>query len=205
LLYELLTGKTPFDATELMAQGIDAMRKTIREKEPVRPSTRLTQELVAASRQSAADSGKDKGGALPSRRYGKIEELIRLLRGDLDWTVMKCLEKDRSRRYETANGLAADIKRHLSNEAVVARPPSAAYKFEKAWCRNKVLYTSGLAVGVALLTGAAISTWQAGVARRAQRAAETAARSAEQQPVLAQHERVQTSNSTFPANQRTKP
>ena len=120
LLYELLTGKTPFDAKELLAAGLDQMRRIIREKEPVRPSTRLTQELVAASRQSAADSGEEDGGALPSRHYGQVEELIRLLRGDLDWIVMKCLEKDRTRRYETTNGLARDIERHLNNEPVIA-------------------------------------------------------------------------------------
>src|SRR5438876_10687080 len=74
LLYELLTGKTPFDGKELLASGLDAMRQTIREKEPPRPSTRLTQALVAASRQSAADSDKDKCGALPKRRYGQMEE-----------------------------------------------------------------------------------------------------------------------------------
>src|SRR6266699_1314568 len=104
LLYELLTGKTPFDANELLKVGLDEMRRTIREKEPVKPSTRLTQELarVAASRKSAADSGENDGGALPRRRYAQMEELIRVLRGDLDWIVMKCLEKDRARRYETA-------------------------------------------------------------------------------------------------------
>src|ERR1043166_71213 len=168
LLYELLVGKTPFDAQELMSQGIDAMRKTIREQEPVRPSTKLTQELVTASRQSAADSGKDKGGALPSRRYGKIEELIRILRGDLDWIVMKCLEKDRTRRYETANGVEADIQRHLVNEPVVARPPSTPYKIQKAWQRNKVAFTAGAAVALALVVGTSVSLWQALRATRAE-------------------------------------
>src|SRR5207237_731674 len=131
LLYELLVGKTPFDAQELMASGIEAMRRTIREKEPARPSTRLTKELVAASRQSAADSEDDESGALTRRGYNRTRELIDVLRGDLDWIVMKCLEKDRTRRYETANGLAADIKHFLSNEPVIARPPSAAYRVQK--------------------------------------------------------------------------
>src|SRR6185436_5999178 len=115
LLYELLTGKTPFDAKELMASGIDAMRKTIREKEPARPSTRLAtlhgEELTTAAKRRSTDTSK----------------LFHQLQGDLDWIVMKCLEKDRSRRYQTANGLAVDLKRHLNNEAVVARPPSSAY------------------------------------------------------------------------------
>ena len=171
LLYELLTGKTPFDPKELMASGIDAMRKTIREKEPVRPSTRVTQELsaVAASRQSAADSPGQHGGALPRRRYEQLQALVRLLRGDLDWIVMKALEKDRTRRYETANGLMVDIQRHLKNEPVMARPPSNLYRFRKMVRRNKLAYAAGLALTAALLIGTAVSTWQARVAIRAQR------------------------------------
>src|SRR5262249_16583387 len=107
LLYELLAGTTPFDAKELMSQGIDAMRKTIREREPVRPSTRFAtlegEDLTTTAKRRSADKYK----------------LIHQLKGDLDWIVMKCLEKDRTRRYETANGLAMDLKRHLNNETVV--------------------------------------------------------------------------------------
>src|SRR5438094_10019986 len=140
------------------------MRRTIREKEPEWPSTRLTQELarrrVAASRQSAADSGEHDGGALPRRRYGQIQELIRLLRGDLDWIVMKCLEKDRARRYETANGLASDIQRHLNNEPVVACPPSNLYKFQKFVRRNKLPFAAGVGIAAALMIGLAIALWQ---------------------------------------------
>src|SRR5207249_1394640 len=83
------------------------------------------------------------------------------LEGDLDWIVMKCLEKDRTRRYDTANGLATDIQRHLANEPVVARPPSAAYRFQKAWQRNKLVFTAGAIVAVALVVGSGVSTWQA--------------------------------------------
>src|SRR5262249_9940377 len=82
-----------------------------------------------------------------------------LVRGDLDWIVMKCLEKDRARRYDTANGLAADIKRHLGNEPVVARPPSAAYKFQKSWRRNKLTYAAVGAIVMALVIGLGLSTW----------------------------------------------
>src|SRR5262245_399801 len=139
LLYELLTGRTPFDPKELMSQGIDAMRKTIREKEPLRPSTKVAslqaEELTTTAARHAIEAPK----------------LISLLRGDLDWIVMKCLEKDRTRRYETANGLAADLKRHLNTEVVSARPPSAAYRFQKAFRRNKVVFSAGLAVVVALV------------------------------------------------------
>ncbi len=105
LLYELLTGKTPFDAKELVQSGLDAMRKTIREKEPERPSTKLTQALVAAE-VTRRTAGNNEPSASSRRR---LQELVNLIRGDLDWIVMKCLEKDRTRRYDTANGLAADL------------------------------------------------------------------------------------------------
>jgi tRNA A-37 threonylcarbamoyl transferase component Bud32/cell division protein FtsL len=149
LLYELLTGKTPFDAQELMSQGIDAMRKTIREKEPARPSTRL------------GTLQRDELTTTAKRRSVEGSTLTKLVRGDLDWIVMKCLEKDRTRRYETANGLAVDIKRHLNNETVVARPPSSAYRFQKLVRRNKLVFAAMGAVAGALLLGIVISAWQA--------------------------------------------
>ena len=159
LLYELLAGSTPFDAKELMSLGIDAMRKTIREKEPVRPSTRFAtlqgEELTTTAR----------------RRSTETSKLVHQLRGELDWIVMKCLEKDRTRRYEPANGLAADLKRHLNNETVVARPPSSAYRFQKLVRRNKVAFAAGVAIAVALLLGTIVSTWQAIRATRAKREA----------------------------------
>ncbi len=164
LLYELLTGKTPFDAKELMALGIDAMRKTIREKEPVRPSTQLTQVLVAAdvrrlSSKSEIRNPKSEIDGASSRRLLQIKELILRLKGDLDWIVMKCLEKDRSRRYDTANGLAADLKRHLNNEPVIARPPSTAYRFQKLVRRNKLAFAAATAVTLTLIAGLSFSTW----------------------------------------------
>jgi WD40 repeat protein/serine/threonine protein kinase len=163
LLYELLTGKTPFDPEELMAIGIEEMRRTIRETEPLRPSTRLGklsgEELSTAAQLRSLEGPK----------------LVSSLRGDLDWIVMKALEKDRARRYETANGLAADLKRHLNNEPVVARPPTTAYRFQKALQRNKLAFTAATAVAVALMTGIAFSTWQAARAERA-RAGEAAQR-----------------------------
>jgi hypothetical protein len=141
LLYELLAGSTPFDAKELVESGIDAMRKTIREKEPPRPSTRL------------ATLGADELTTTARRRSADTSKLLHQLKGDLDWIVMKCLEKDRQRRYDTANGLAADLKRHLNNEPVVARPPTAAYKFQKAFRRNKLVFSAAAAVAVALILG----------------------------------------------------
>jgi WD40 repeat protein/serine/threonine protein kinase len=165
LLYELLVGKTPFDAQELMASGLDEMRRTIREKEPVRPSTQLTRQLVGddvrRSLKSPAAGRSEEEIRASSRRLLQIKETIPLLKGDLDWVVMKCLEKDRCRRYGTANDLAADLKRHLANEPVVARPPSTAYKLQKTWRRNKLALTATAAVTVALLAGIVLSTWQA--------------------------------------------
>jgi WD40 repeat protein/serine/threonine protein kinase len=159
LLYELLTGSTPFSAEELAASGLDAMRKTIREKDPVRPSTRLgtlsDEELTTTAKRRSADTAK----------------LLHQLKGDLDWIVMKCLEKDRTRRYETANGVAFDLKRHLNNDPVLARPPSAAYKFQKAFRRNKLVFSAGLAIAAALLLGIIVSTWQAVRATRAKQEA----------------------------------
>src|SRR2546423_8526297 len=124
LLYELLTGKTPFDAKELLAVGLEAMRRTICEKEPPTPSTRLKQDLAA--------------GQLETSRQSKIQAPKSQIDKDLDWIVMKCLEKDRARRYETANGLARDIERHLGNEPVVASPPGRLYRLQKLVARNRL-------------------------------------------------------------------
>ncbi|HWY74340.1 MAG TPA: serine/threonine protein kinase, partial [Verrucomicrobiae bacterium] len=144
-LYELLTGKTPFDSKELIASGLDAMRHTIREREPERPSTRLST-MLNADLSTTAD-----------HRRTDAPKLIHLLRGDLDWIVMKALEKDRTRRFETANGLAVDVQRHLNDEPVVARPPSTVYRFQKLVRRNKTVFAA-LGTGVAaLIVGLALS------------------------------------------------
>ena len=138
LLYELLTGQTPFDPKELVKSGLDEMRRTIREQEPQRPSTRLSTMLDADLT------------AVAQRRQSEAPKLIPLLSGDLDWIVMKSLEKDRTRRYETANGFAMDIQRYLGNEPVVARPPSTLYRFQKLARRNKTMFATA-GVGLATL------------------------------------------------------
>jgi serine/threonine protein kinase/Flp pilus assembly protein TadD len=138
LLYELLTGRTPFDAKELLQSGLDELRRTIREKEPARPSTRLST-MLEADLTSVAQ-----------RRQAEAPKLIHLLRGDLDWIVMKCLEKDRTRRYETANGLALDVQRYLADEPVVARPPSTLYRLQKLVRRNQTIFAAA-GVGLAAL------------------------------------------------------
>ena len=154
LLYELLTGSTPFDAKELAQSGIDAMRKMIREQEPVRPSTKLSQSIQTGSIRVNQSSTADR-------------ETIAALRGDLDWIVMKCLEKDRSRRYETANGLALDLNRHLNHEPVLACPPSAFYRLHKAWRRNRIAVSAGVAVAASLVIGLSVSMQRTAEAKAA--------------------------------------
>ncbi len=146
LLYELLTGRPPFDPKKLLQHGLDGMRRTLREQEPRRPSTMVTTlqrtELTATAEHRQAEPPK----------------LISLLKGDLDWIVMKALEKDRRRRYETANGLAMDIKRYLGSEPVLARPPTRLYRLQKLVRRNKVVFAAGGAVAAALFIGIIVST-----------------------------------------------
>lgn len=149
LLYEMLTGKPPFDAKTLMAAGFDEMRRIIREVEPPCPSTRLValkeEELRSTARLHASEPRK----------------LTSVLRGDLDWIVMKAIEKDRTRRYESANGLAMDIQRHLRSEPVLARPPSTGYRVRRWAKRNKLAFAAGSSIVAALLSGIALTTWQA--------------------------------------------
>jgi len=156
LLYELLTGQTPFDAKDLLQAGLDAMRRIIREQEPIRPSTRLSTMLAGELARAA------------SHRQAEPFKLIHLVRGDLDWIVMKALEKERARRYDTVNGLALDVRRHLEHEPVGARPPSNFYRAQKLIYRNKGSVAAGGVVVAALLAGGIVSTWQAVRARRAE-------------------------------------
>jgi len=159
LLYELLTGSTPFDTKELLALGVDELRRTIREKDPVRPSTALRRRV---------DSKVENAGQGGTKNALALNSQLKSLSTDLDWIVMKCLEKDRARRYDTANGLAADLKRHLNNEPVVARPPSRLYEFQKTVRRHKVGFAATATVIVALLAGVIASTWEAIRATRAE-------------------------------------
>jgi serine/threonine protein kinase/WD40 repeat protein len=148
MLYELLTGTTPFDRQRLRTVAFDEIRRIIRDEEPPRPSTRIstlgdTRATVAAHRK--VDSNR----------------LTELIRDDLDWIVMKALEKDRARRYATAGNMAADIERHLKHEPVEACPPTAAYRLRKFARRNRVALTTIVLVVCALMLGTVISVWQA--------------------------------------------
>lgn len=154
LLYELLTGQPPLNARELRGAGQEAMLQTIREVEPPKPSARLST-LKKADLTTIA-----------TRRREEPQRLSRLIRGDLDWIVLKALEKDRARRYETANGLAADLRRYLDNEPIVARPPGTLYRFGKLARRHKLAFAAVGAVLAALIAGLITTSWQASRAKR---------------------------------------
>jgi hypothetical protein len=147
LLYELLTGRTPFDTKTLTQSGLDEMRRTLREKEPQLPST-----MITSLRRTELTLTAGRHGSEPLK-------LISQIKGDLDWIVMKALEKDRNRRYETANGLAMDIQRYLNTEPVLARPPNRLYRLQKLVRRNKIIFAASGAVILALLLGLGLSTW----------------------------------------------
>jgi tRNA A-37 threonylcarbamoyl transferase component Bud32 len=154
LLYELLTGTTPFSCKEMEKGGLLEMLRVIREQEPSKPSTKL----------STAEGLP----ALAANRGTEPAKLTRLVRGELDWIVMKALEKDRARRYETANGLAMDVRRYLADEPVAAGPPSAMYRLRKFARRNRAALTTAAAIGLLLVAGITISTWQAVRAKQAE-------------------------------------
>jgi WD40 repeat protein/serine/threonine protein kinase len=138
LLYELLTGTTPFDKERLRTAGYDEMRRIIREEEPAKPSTRLSTLGQAA-------------GAASANRKSNPNRLSQLLRGELDWIVMRALEKDRNRRYESASAVAADVQRYLHDEPVLACPPNLGYQLRKFLRRNKRAMATVALLGVMLL------------------------------------------------------
>ncbi|HEX9045620.1 MAG TPA: serine/threonine-protein kinase [Verrucomicrobiae bacterium] len=141
LLYELLTGRTPFDAETLFKGSVEDLRRVLREMEPPRPSAmhiaRPPDERAQVAQLRRTDSAR----------------LVSSLSGDLDWINIKALEKDRNHRYQTANALAADIRRYLDNEPVNARPPSRLYRLQKLVRRNKVVFAAAAAVALALAAG----------------------------------------------------
>jgi serine/threonine protein kinase/WD40 repeat protein len=159
LLYELLTGKTPFDPETLLRSSLDECRRIIREDEPLRPSTRvatmLDTELTTTARMRRTETSR----------------LIHQLQGDLDWIVMMCLDKDRTRRYASANDLALDIGRFLESEPVEARPPSNLYRLRKLFHRHRGAFAAAAAIAVILVAGATLSTSLAIRAIRAERQA----------------------------------
>ena len=150
LLYELLAGVTPFDTKELTQSGLDGMRRMIKEVEPPTPSARLRRVLLS----------------------GPANQRDVMVDRDLDWIVMKCLEKDRTRRYSTTQELAADLERYLGQEPVFARPQSTAYRLHKAFRRNRAAFAAASAIFLAVVSGTTVSVMQAIRATRAERDAE---------------------------------
>lgn len=148
LLYELLTGSTPLSNKRLKEAAYAEILRMIKEEDPPKPSTRLSESGEALA-------------SISAQRHTEPAKLSKLMRGELDWIVMKTLEKDRNRRYETANGFAMDVQRYLNDEAVQACPPSARYRLRKFARRNRVaMMTTGL-VALALVAGTVVSAWQA--------------------------------------------
>src|SRR5262245_54138136 len=145
LIYELLTGSTPFEQKRLREAAFDEVLRIIREEEPPKPSARLSTSETLPS--------------IAANRHTEPARLNNDVRGELDWIVMKCLEKDRNRRYETPNSLARDIERYLHDEPVQACPPSTSYRLRKFARRNKTLLAAGGAIAAALVIGLGLSTW----------------------------------------------
>ncbi|MFN7730540.1 MAG: serine/threonine-protein kinase [Pirellula sp.] len=151
ILYELLTGLRPIDAQRLRKAAITEMIRMIQEEEPQRPSTRISTDASLSS--------------LAAMRRIEPKKLSALLRGDLDWVVMKCLEKKRDRRYETANALARDVQRYLADETVEARPPSRSYRLQKFIRRNQGQVAAAAAIAASLAIGLVAFAWQTRVAQ----------------------------------------
>ncbi len=160
LLYELLTGTTPFEKELLEKAGQDEFRRMVREEEPPKPSTRLSR--VRSAERGVRNTNPTPHSALRAPHFQ-----------DLDWIVMKAIRKDRTQRYETASALAADIARYLKGEPIEARPPSALYRFRKFSQRHRVAMTTASLVSAALVLGTVVSTWQSIRAHEAQQRAET--------------------------------
>ena len=158
LLYVLLVGSTPLDASALRSAPLTETIRLIREVDPPKPSARLAQ------------SGESLAG-IAAGRHSDPARLVREVRGELDWIVMKALEKDRTRRYETASALARDVERYLQHQPVEAGPPSARYRLGKLLRRHRTAALTAAAGLVLLVAGAAVSTWQAVRATQAERTA----------------------------------
>ena len=176
LLYELLTGSTPFETGDLLKAGLDEIRRVIRDEEPARPSTRL-------KKMTAADIT-----TIARQRQSEPPKLIRSVHGDLDWIVMKALEKERRRRYATANGLALDVQRFLDGETILARPPSALYKFQKTVLLHKLLFVGTGIIAALLVAGLIVVSTLLAKERQARREADVARMQAEGDKAKAQTE-----------------
>ena len=177
LLYELLTGSPPFARRDLEQHGLLEMLRVVREVEPPKPSTKLS--TAAALPTLAINRGTEPG------------KLTKLLRSELDWIVLRALEKDRARRYETANGFAADINRYLAGEPVVAHPPTLGYRLRKTYRKNRAAILTAAAFALLLVAGTVVSAWQAVRATTAERQAWADRVAADEQRQLAERREAQ--------------
>ena len=175
LLYELLTGTTPFPEKELLSKGYGEMQRMIAEQEPERPSLRMST-LVG-----------EQHSIVTKNRAGDLPLLTKQLRGDLDWIIMKALEKDRTRRYDTANGLGEDIRRHLNSEPVLAAKPTIRYQVAKLYHRNKAAFAAAAGIMLAMVVGTIAAAAQAQRANQARDEAKRAQSVAEAARTTALH------------------
>jgi len=173
ILYELLTDTTPIDSHSLRTAAYAEIQRIIREVEPLRPSARLSKPITTSLGAEA-------------RTPDEQRKLMKMLRGELDWIVMKAIEKDRARRYETANALAADVRRYLDGEQVLAAPPSVSYRLQKFVHRHKGTAAAGSLIAASLLVGTVGFAWQARIAQQQARIAEQQTQLAQRQTQLAQ-------------------
>jgi serine/threonine protein kinase/tetratricopeptide (TPR) repeat protein len=180
ILYQLLTGTLPFESETLRKVSMDEMARIIRDTDPPKPSARLTETLRAPSR-NTPDADE-----IAKRHHTDPRTLRKELKGDLDWIVLKAMEKDRTRRYETANGLAMDLQRHLADEPVSARPPSPIYRVAKFARRHRVGVSAAAAIVIALLVGLTTSTIAFVRERAAKAQADISAQIANGQRLIAQ-------------------
>ena len=175
VIYELLTGTTPLTRKQLRSLTFESMLRTIREVDPPKPSTRIYQ---LNNNRTSTDVGQEPNASLPSK----------LIRGDLDWIVMKAVEKDRTLRYDSASALAADLTRYLDGDVVEACPPSAVYRFRKLARRHRVALSTISLVMVAMLVGAVAVIWQAARAADAEQQAFEAKQIAEEKQRIAERQ-----------------
>ncbi len=188
LLYELLTGTTPLEKLRLRQAALGELVRLIKEEEPPRPSVRLS---------SSGDLPK-----IAALRKTEPARLSKLVRGEVDWIVMKCLEKDRARRYETASGLAKDVERYLADRPVEACPPSASYRLRKFARRYKAPLAAAAVLGWLLFAGVVLTTWLAVLARRAEQMARMSAAEAQFSARLAQDQQREVSLAKGKAEER---
>src|SRR6185503_17045309 len=210
LLYELITGTTPFDKQRLSQAAFDEIRRIIREEEPPTMCARLAKTNRESRNAEATGASGQSGHTNPKSGHPR-QRVIQNPKSlaELDWIVMKCLEKDRTRRYETANNLARDVQRYLADEPVEACPPSLTYRVSKIARRHKTSLAIAAGFVALLLSGIAVSSWQAVRATTAERAAAASeqkavvnAKSAQDNEQIAKQERdsaIQERNNTLAA------